>query len=209
MTKLSTGARETEPAPLSPPMRKRHKTSGMDRAPVAHYTTVREDQHEGIVLIFKPQRLEVFGDRVLPALVMLPLQTGLNGVRKKRNGEWDLSGLRENEESNGAFVCPLDWDYDFPGDGPPNKDGVVPSTHAWKTAEEFHATVASWVDDGRLPKPRIEHLEQLVERKSRDVTFLADAKNVPEVANRHRNEIVRQLEVAERALAAARTEEAS
>lgn len=205
---LSAGAASV-PAPEPPDNGKRAlrplKIVGDDRAPVAAFSSVLpEDQHAGIVLIYKPGRIEVYGDRVLPDLVHAPLENGVGGVTQRRDGSFNISGLRENEEQNGAFLLPFSWGYVGEGQGPANRLGVVPCDLAWSNQSEYLALVASWVDEGRLPAPSVDDLDRLLARKQRDLDLLYAHQKNPETATFGAAELRRQIAVVELALVAAR-----
>jgi hypothetical protein len=200
----SGGATEAPAAPSGARAMRPLKIAGGALGPAAAYNdALPADQHAGIVLIYKPGRYEVFGDRVLPALVEHPLENGVGGVSQRRDGTYNISGLRDNEEQNGAFLLPQEWGYVGQGDGPPNRFGVVPCETAWRTPAEYHALVASWVDAGRLPKPTALDLERLLERKQRDADGIRSHQKNPDTATYGLAEVERQIGVVQAALAEA------
>lgn len=178
----------------TPPERKRFRTkTGPRRAP-----KVRGEDARPFVLIYRPGRYEVFGDRVLPNLVQQPLQSGLGGVRELGDGSWDLRGLRDDVEQTGGIILdPETVDYVFP-----TEDGGVETV--WKDAKGYHELIASWVDAGELPGPEIEDVRKIVEDK-RHVLGLIMTKhpgNVDAHETYGASELRRQITVAERTLAA-------
>lgn len=56
------------------------------------------------VLVFSPSRWHVLGGRLVPMLSKLPLEPGINGVERNKDGRWRLAKLRARLEEEDRIL---------------------------------------------------------------------------------------------------------
>ena len=111
-----------------------------------------------------PDRVTVIGDKVLPGLITHPLVEGVGGCRRRKNGSWDVAGLRDDEEQRGGMlVLPIDYAY-------PLDDGSAEVV--WSSPAEYADLVLGWVASGRIPAPTRAAVEHLAERLESQAALL-------------------------------------
>ena len=181
------------PSPVSagdpPAPRKEYVVTGGGDRPEPR----RREVVDPFVFAAHPDRVVVLGDQVLPGLITHPLVEGVGGCRRRRNGSWDVGGLRDDEEQRGGMLV-LPIDYVHPAD-----DGSAEVV--WSSPAEYVALVGRWVESGRIPAPTRAAAERLADRLENEAALL---ETVQPRDSEHRglSEIRRQARVA-RAFASA------
>lgn len=127
---------------------------------------------------YNPQRWTFLHGKVVPHLHMIPLQDGVNHV-KAAGGRWKLAGLRSKLETQGRTLVPWEWGPDgsyvavvktrVPHSGaivdsyvPVWSDTYAGSSKLGDGSEAYAEWLQSLMDDGKLPKPELHIVEELL-----------------------------------------------
>jgi hypothetical protein len=150
------------------------------------------------LLLYDPARWTVMEGRCVPQLGRLPLEPGIEGVRKDERGRmyWRDAAARRREK--GQTVIPHSWgpsgqsylrSYDLPR-------GKKVYLEQWATPHAGTSRIsvdvdgyADWIDSlfaaERLPAPALWALEELADNYDRQITVARDrATHVPSIASR-------------------------
>jgi len=131
-------------------------------------------------LVYRPERWQVLGDRVLPHLSKLKLVPGANGVTADRDGRPDASLAIAQIESSGGQVIPLDacggylardaasggW-YDRWERVVPGSDVVIPG------GQGYADWLSQLIDEGIIELPALHVLESLLAQLDRQRSQVA------------------------------------
>lgn len=126
----------------------------------------------------------VIANKVVPRLNKFKLQPGINGVeRDERSGALITGAAIDELRRNGATL--LDYDVDGPGTSYLLKHVTHPNLHHTRfeqfqpgsqtirsDAEGYAAWLSKLVEDGKLPAPRVDHLQPLYDEKNKEVEEL-------------------------------------
>lgn len=157
------------------------------------------------LLAYNPVRWTVLEGQVVPQLHHVPLQDGVNGVTRDRNGAWRLAKLKDKLEQQGRTLIP--WES-----GPDGSyvavvetrldSGQVVDTHVGAFTETFAGSsdlradlpgYVAWLQqlmkDGVIPSPAPYVIERLLnEYKQEQRTASVEAKRHETAANLQRLE---------------------
>ncbi len=67
------------------------------------------DASPPFVLVFDPNRWTILAGRLVPGLITVPLERGVQNVDKGKDGRWRVSVLRSKIEDQGRILIPYNW----------------------------------------------------------------------------------------------------
>jgi hypothetical protein len=155
----------TQAKPVEEPTGARLPFAGLGTSPAA----VRQPKGPPVLLAYSPDRnpdvFKVDGvDRVLPILRTVRCRAGTNGITRRKNGDFDLSGLEDNlRESGWKLIDPTRYNVAHEGGWRPVWSTVRADGRVVESPAKYAAFVASLVDDGTLPPPSEAGIERQAE----------------------------------------------
>lgn len=152
----------------------------------------RRSNEPAVVLTHLPDRVVVLAGRVLPALVQQPLVPGVGGVRRLKDGSWDYSGLRDDDEQRGGiFLDPVVHGY-------VEEDETGEIYNTWGSPVGYARFVEELISADAIPAPSADEVRAYIERQSQIVDA---AKSNLRNSDAYTPEIERQLKIAQEWLA--------
>lgn len=147
-------------------------------------------------LVYRPERWQVLGDRVLPHLSKLKLVPGANGVTADRDGRPDASLAIAQIEASGGRVIPFDacggylardaasggW-YDRWERVVPGSDVVLPG------GQGYADWLAELIDEGVIEPPALHVLESLLAQLDRQRAQVAGQPSKLKLLERYEEQI--------------------
>ncbi len=178
-------------------IKKASVNAGVNRVKAAFTTTDHGhgmpylDLRPQFVFVFNPRRWTVLAGKLIPALHVMPLESGVNGVLTARDGSIRFATARARIEEQGRTLIPYEWGPDGesymqsirtrPRGGKNEMDtyltvweqGGAGDSETYTDDDAYAAWAASLVEDGKVPacpaplaRRMLEQVEQKIAREN-------------------------------------------